>query len=286
MSNSAKTGLIMEGGAMRGMFTAGVTDFLMENGVRFDGAIGVSAGAAFGCNVKSGQNGRAIRYNRKYCRDWHYCSMRSFFLTGNIFGTEMCYHKIPETLDPFDNDAYDASPMEFYVVCTDATTGKAIYHKCDTLRGSELEWLRASASMPLVSKIVEVDGYKLLDGGMADSIPLRYFESIGYRKNLVILTQPEGYQKKKPSMLPLIRMALRRYPGMVEAIATRHEHYNRELEEVREAEKDGRAFVIRPPEALPISRIEHDPDRLLQVYELGRATAKEKLSALQEFFGE
>ena len=283
MSAPAKRGLILEGGAMRGIFTAGVTDVLLEHGVSFDGAIGVSAGAAFGCNYKSGQNGRVIRYNRKYCRNWRYCSLRSLLFTGDMFGADFCYHKIPEVLDPFDNDAYEASPMEFYVVCTDAETGKAVYHKCDTLRGSELEWIRASASMPLVSKIVEADGCKLLDGGMADSIPLDYFESIGYLKNLVILTQPEGYQKKKSSMLPLAKLALRRYPHMVEAMATRHLRYNRALKKVLEAEKAGRAFVIRPPETLPITRIEHDPDKLLAVYETGRAVASEKLPALRKF---
>lgn len=282
-AKGVKKGLILEGGAMRGVFTAGVTDYLMEKGVTFDGMIGVSAGAAFGCNCKSGQIGRAYRYNRKYCRDPRYCGVRTFLRTGDIFGADFCYRQIPDTLDPFDNDAFDRSPMEFYVVCTDVLTGKAVYHKCDTLRGKELEWLRASASMPMVSKIVEVDGRKLLDGGMSDSIPLSYFESIGYRRNLVILTRPLGYTKKKAGMLPLVRFLLRRYPEMADAMATRHERYNRELAEVEAAEKAGRVFVIRPPEALPASRIEHDPEKLRAAYETGRETAEKNYLALSDF---
>ena len=168
-----KTGLVMEGGALRGLFTAGVIDVLMENGITFDGAIGVSAGATFGCNIKSGQIGRAIRYNVKLCKDRRYFSFWSLILTGNLFGKNFCYHKIPEKIDPFDNDAFEKNPMEFYLVCTDVETGKPVYKKCDRLDGGNLEWVRASASLPLVSEIVEIDGMKLQDGGISDSIPLK-----------------------------------------------------------------------------------------------------------------
>ena len=153
-----KTGLVMEGGAMRGMFTMGVIDIMMEHGITYDGGIGVSAGAAFGCNYKSGQIGRVIRYNKAYCRDKRFSSIRSWVKTGNLFGVDFCYHELPEKLDPFDNDAYVANPMDFYVVCTDVMTGKPVYHRCDTGIGENVDWMRASASIPLFAEIVEIDG--------------------------------------------------------------------------------------------------------------------------------
>lgn len=279
-----KTGLVMEGGAMRGMFTAGVCDVLMENDICFDGAIGVSAGAAFGCNYKSHQIGRVIRYNTKYCRDPRYCSIRSLLRTGDLFGAEFCYRKIPQELDVFDADAYLKSPMEFYIVATDATTGKPIYKKCENCTSDEeLLWIRASASMPLASKIVEVDGYKLLDGGISDSVPLGYFESIGYTKNVVILTQPLGYIKKRNGAMPLIKLALKKYPNIISALERRHEVYNKTIEYIASAEREGRAFIIRPPVKLPIGHVEHDPDVLLKVYNIGRTTAEEALPSLCEF---
>ncbi|MBQ3573428.1 MAG: patatin family protein, partial [Clostridia bacterium] len=198
-----KIGLVMEGGAMRGMFTAGVIDVMMERGIAFDGAIGVSAGAVFGCNYKSHQIGRVIRYNKKYCRDKRYVSMRSLFKTGNLYGVEFAYHLLPEKLDPFDTDTFENSPMEFYVVCTDADTGEPVYHKCEKGDAEDLEWMRASATMPLAGDIVNIGGRNLSDGGTADSIPIEFFRSIGYEKNVVILTQPSGYKKTKNRFLPL-----------------------------------------------------------------------------------
>ena len=213
-----KTGLVMEGGALRGLFTAGVIDVFMENGITFDGAIGVSAGATFGCNIKSGQIGRALRYNVKYCKDKRYFSFLSLIFTGNLFGRDFCYHKIPEELDLFDNEAYVNNPMEFYIVCTDVTTGKPIYKKCDSLDGENLEWIRASASLPLVSEVVEVDGMKLQDGGIVDSIPLKFFESIGYNRNIVFLTQPKWYIKKPTSTTKRFGFLLKKYPKMIESL--------------------------------------------------------------------
>ena len=176
---------------MRGLFTAGITDAMMAHGITFDGIIGVSAGAAFGCNIKSKQPGRALRYNLAYSRDPRYCSVRSLLTTGNLYG-DFCYHELPERLDLFDNAAFAASPIAFYVVCTDVDSGNAVYHRLDRADYNDLEWIRASSSMPLVSRIVEVDGYRMLDGGIADSIPLRQFQEFGYEKNIVILTQPRG----------------------------------------------------------------------------------------------
>lgn len=278
-----KKGLVMEGGAMRGMFTAGVIDVLMENGITFDGAIGVSAGAAFGCNYKSGQSGRVLRYNLRFCKDPRFCSVRSLIKTGDMFGADFCYREVPYELDLFDYKAYAESPMEFYVVCTDVATGEAMYKRCDILDGKEMDWLRASASLPLAAKVVEIDGHGYLDGGLADSIPLEYFEKIGYGKNVVILTQPDGYVKKKNPVLPLMRLTMRKYPGLIRAMETRHEVYNRSLEYIREAERDGRAIVIRPDEKLPIGHIEHNADNLQNVYNIGRQVAERRLDEILNF---
>ncbi len=278
-----KKGLIMEGGAMRGLFTSGITDVMMENGIVFDGAIGVSAGAAFGCNYKSGQIGRALRYNVKYCRDKRYCSMRSLIFTGNLFGADFCYHELPEKLDIFDDEAYNKNPMEFYVVCTNIETGKPLYKKCDRVDGAFLEWIRASASLPMVAEIVEVDGYKLLDGGISDSVPLKYFESIGYDRNIVILTQPKGYLKEKNKMIPIIRRVFKKYPKMIEAIENRHIMYNSTLEYIEERERTGEVLVLRPKEMLPIKRTTKDPEKLKEVYRAGRLIGEENLERIQEF---
>lgn len=275
-----KTGLIMEGGAMRGLFTAGVIDVLMEHGIEFDGAIGVSAGAAFGCNYKSRQIGRVLRYNTKFVQDKRYGSFRNLLRTGNFYSTEFCYGEVPLRYDVFDFDTYARNPMDFYVVATDIETGQAVYHKYGGWDDHGFDWIRASASMPLVSQIVEIDGQKLLDGGIADPIPLKYFQSIGYTKNVVILTQPKGYIKTPNRAMPLIRAKYRAYPKLVEALAKRHIVYNETLAFIEEAEQNGNMFVIRPEAPLPVSRTEKDLEKLRAAYQLGRTAADESLTAL------
>ena len=281
-----KYGLVLEGGAMRGLFTAGVTDVLMENGISFDGAAGVSAGAAFGCNIKSGQNGRAIRYNLRFAEDKRFCSVKSLLTTGDMFGAEFCYHTIPDELDIFDSAAFEASPMDFWVVCTDILTGKAVYHRMNKVCYSELEWIRASASMPMFARIVEADGRKLLDGGIADSLPLRFMEKQGYEKNVVILTQPRDYVKPKNKAVPLLKLVYRKYPNLIKACADRHIMYNKELKYIRKAESEGRALVIAPPEKLPVGHIEHDSNILQEVYRIGRMTGMENLDSIRNFIEE
>ncbi|MBQ8516028.1 MAG: patatin family protein [Akkermansia sp.] len=278
-----KKGLILEGGAMRGMFTAGVTDVMMEQGIEFDGAVGVSAGAAFGCNYKSRQIGRALRYNKRFCNDRRYCGLSSLLRTGNIYNTDFAYREVPLNIDVFDFAAYAANPMEFYMVCTDVETGRPVYHRYDGYHDHGFDWVRASASMPLVSRIVEIDGQKLLDGGISDAIPLRFFEQLGYERNIVILTQPADYRKKKTSALPLIRLMYRRYPALVEAMATRHEMYNATLEYLAQQEAAGDILVIRPAEPLPVSRVEKNPDKLQAAYDIGRATAAAQLESIRQF---
>ena len=278
-----KTGLIMEGGAMRGMFTAGVLDVLMENGLVTDGAIGVSAGAVFGCNYKSHQIGRVIRYNTEYCNDKRYASFKNLVKTGNLYSEQFCYHEVPEKLDPFDEAAFAASPMDFFVVCTDVKTGEPIYHKCRKGDAEDVRWMEASASMPLAAKIVKIGHYGLLDGGVADSIPVRFFESIGYKRNLIILTQPKGYTKKKNKFLPAIRAKYFRYPAFVEAVADRHERYNETLSYISMLEQAGKDYVIRPPIPLEIGAMERDPAQLRRVYETGRAVAQIQVEKIRDF---
>ena len=279
-----KKGLVLEGGAMRGLWTAGVTDVMMEHDIWPDGLIGVSAGAAFGCNYKSRQIGRAIRYNTRFARDRRYSGVWSLVTSGDYFNAKFGYHVVPYEYDLFDTKTFEQNPMQFIVVCTDVETGEAVYHDMDHVSFDELEWLRASASMPLVSKVVEVQGRKLLDGGVSDSIPLSYFESIGYDRNVVILTQPLGYQKQPSKLMPLMRLSLREHPQFVKAMSERYVMYNRQLEFVAQAEKEGRCLVIRPDEKIPIGHISHDPEQMRRVYEIGRQVGERYIEKIKEFY--
>lgn len=281
-----RIGLVLEGGSMRGLFTAGVLDVLMEHGVRFDGAVGVSAGACFGCNIKSHQIGRVIRYNLRFCRDPRYAGLRSFLRTGDVYGAKFCYETIPLELDPFDTAAFAADPMHFEVVCTDVTTGQPVYHTLESGDAQDLVWMRASASMPLVSRVVHADGYGLLDGGIADPVPLRHFEESGYARNVVILTQPAGYVKQPARVLPLFRIFLRKYPAIIDAMATRHERYNAQRAYIAQREAAGAALVIRPEHPLVSGAVEHDPERLKAIYAHGREVGERELARIQAFLGE
>ena len=279
-----KKGLVLEGGAMRGLWTAGVTDVMMEHNIWPDGLIGVSAGAAFGCNYKSRQIGRAIRYNTRFAKDPRYSGWRSLLKSGDYFNAEFGYHVVPYEYDIFDTETFDKSPLEFTVVCTDVETGAAVYHQMDHVDYDELEWLRASASMPLASKVVEVQGHKLLDGGVSDSIPLEYYEQQGYDRNIVILTQPLGYQKEHNKLMPLMRLALRKYPRFLKALDERHLMYNQELEYVAEAERQGRCLVIRPDGPIPIGHLSHDPQQMRLVYDMGRKVGERYIDRIKEFY--
>lgn len=278
-----KTGLICEGGAMRGLFTAGVLDVFIENDITFDGMVGVSAGATFGCNFKSKQIGRTVRYNLKYAGDKRYGSFESLIRSGDFYDTEFCYHTLPNELFPFDWDTFLSNPMKFYLVATDVKTGNPVYHEMKKRGDDELEWLRASASMPLVSKPVEVDGYELLDGGISNSVPLEFFEHIGYNRNVVILTQDAGYVKTAIPAGFLTKLLLKKHPAIYTAMTKRHIMYNAQIDYIKNKEKNGEVFVIRPPEPLGIKRVEHDRNELERVYKSGRSTALSHLQDLKEY---
>ena len=277
-----KKGLIMEGGAMRGMFTCGVIDVLMENGIEFDGASGISAGAVFGCNYKSRQIGRGIRYNKRFCKDKRYCSIRSLIKTGNLYNAEFCYKTIPNELDVFDKETFKNNKLEFYVGATNALTGEILFHKCETGDENDVLWMRASASMPIASKAVKIDNLELLDGGIACPVPYKYMEDIGYDRNIIVLTQPKGYRKKKGNNL-LFKLLIHKYPNIVKVLKNRYEIYNNQMEKIEEKEKNNEVLVIRPSEKLNIGKTEKDPKELERVYQMGRKEALLMLDNIKEF---
>lgn len=278
-----KCGLVLEGGGMRGLFTAGVLDVMLEHGITVDGMVGVSAGALFGCNFKSKQKGRALRYNLRFKDDARYMSVKSWIQTGNFINAQFAYHTVPMQLDVFDGKAFGGNPMEFQLVCTDILTGKPVYKRIDEVSDHSLEWFRATGSMPIVSKPVEIDGYTLLDGGMVDCIPLKHFQEEGYERNIVILTQPEGYRKKKNGFVSLFRMWHRKHPKVAECMARRHEMYNGELDYVMKQKESGNTMVIFPDHKLDIGRTEQSEVKMRAVYEHGRQKALAMIKEIEEF---
>jgi len=278
-----KTGLVLEGGGMRTLFSMGIVDMMCEEGIRIDGIIGVSAGACFGCNYKSHQPGRALRYNIKMKDEPRYMGLRTFIRTRNLLDPEFAYHTVPMEIDVFDSDTFKKDPAEFHVVCTDIVTGQPVYKRLDNFDYDALEWIRASSSMPLVSTPVELEGKKLLDGGMTDSIPLRYAQEAGFERNIVILTQPEGYYKKPTKLTPLFRILLAKYPMIAEVMSRRHLMYNAQKEFIREEEAKGKALLIYPDEPLNIGRTSQNETEMCRVYELGRRKGKELLSELKSY---
>ena len=276
-----KTGLVLEGGAMRATYTIGVLDVLMENKLAFDGVIGVSAGAIHGASYVSDQPGRNIRYYKKYASDKRFMSKRNRIFTGDLFGKDFCYYELPWKLDPFDNDTFKSSATEFYAVCANVETGESEYIKLNDLKQTDqMEYLRASASMPLVSKIVEVGGKKLLDGGITDSIPLKKFQEMGFEKNVVVATRTDSYVKTE-EQIGIAKLAYKKYPRFIEALKRRPVMYNNEKAYILEQEKEGNIFFIRPTAELGISRTDVNPEHLERVYQVGRRDAKAVLDDLK-----
>lgn len=275
--------LVLEGGAVRGIYTAGVLDVLMKHGVQADMVIGTSAGCIHGCNYVSGQAGRSIRYYRKYRRDRHFMGLYSLLTSGDMVGRKFCYEDLPTRLDPFDEAAFEASPVDFYVTVTNVETGRAEHILCDDLRvGGKMDLLRAGASMPLCSRIVTYHGRRYLDGGVADSVPYRAARQLGARRCLVVLTQPAGYLKRDSSLLPF-QVMYRRYPRFLAAMADRPAVYNAQVVEVEQAAGRGEAFLIRPSRDTGITRMERDPAVIDEQYALGRADAETAWPALRRW---
>jgi predicted patatin/cPLA2 family phospholipase len=274
--------LVLEGGAMRGQFTAGVLDFFMDNAVMPRTVIGVSAGALNGFNYIAGLRGRSCHLNTKYCTDWRYLSMRSFVMSGNAFNVEYAFDQIPNQLEPFDFDAYARSPLALITVSSNLELGEADYTTLQDAR-TQMGYLRASSAMPLVSQMVELDGKKLLDGGICDSVPVDYSIRTGARHHVVVLTQDAGYIKHPNKMMPLMRLAYAKYPLFVKRAEQRHLDYNRSYHHVARMHEEGEIFVIQPPEPVTVASMEHDPKRLYQLYLTGYEEAKKNWRSLQRY---
>ena len=276
-----KVGLVLEGGAMRGMYTAGVLDSFMDHGVDADGIVGVSAGACFGCNLFSGQRGRVLRYNQRFAGDPRNVSIRSLITTGDIVNREFAYYVVPTKYDVFDEAAFEAHGGEYWVVVTNVETGEAEYMQMHHLL-ADIEMMRASASMPFCSRFVPIDGKNYLDGGIADSIPVMRALEMGYDKVIVVLTQPLSY-RKKPMNKAMIRAFYRKYPNLCRTLEERHARYNAQVEEVIRLEKEGKIFVIRPDEPLDIKRLEKNPAELARVHGIGLADGNACMEALKAY---
>lgn len=278
-----KTGLILEGGGLRSLFSAGILDSWMTKDIHFDGIFGVSGGALFGCNFKSHQIGRALRYNIKLKDDPRYMGIRSLLRTGNIVGAEFAYHTVPMEIDVFDNEAFRNDPAAFYVVTTDIESGLPHYHQIESFDYEGLEWMRATGSMPLVSTPVPLQGHLHLDGGMSDSLPLKAAQDMGYEKNVVILTRPRGYRKKKTKLTPLFRLFCSKYPKIAEVMDRRADEYNKQLDYLLDQEQKGNTLLIFPDDDLGIGRIELKEDKMRAVHTIGLNKGDELAEKIKEF---
>lgn len=275
-------GLVLEGGGFRGMYTCGVIDVFMENGICFNEVVGVSAGAAFGCNIKSKQIGRALRYNKRFCRDPRYSGLKSFIKTGDLYNKDFAYGIVPTILDPFDTKTFRDNPLKFTLVCTDIHTGKPVYHEINNGDATDIEWIRASASIPIVSKPVKLDGYELLDGGVSDSIPVDWMLDRS-TKTVVVLTRDKTYRKKPMKYINLLTKAFKEYPNLQHALENRHIVYNETLDRIEQLEREGRIFVIRPSKPIACAMIEKDPNHLQEIYDIGRKDALHYLEDLKTY---
>lgn len=276
-----KVGLVLEGGAMRGMYTAGILDSLLDTNIKIDGIIGVSAGALFGVNYCSKQKGRTLRYNKKYVNDSRYMSLKSFLKTGNLVNTKFAYHEIPLKLDPFDEETYSKSKTDFYAVVTNIHTGRAEYKKIINC-SIQIDELRASGSMPFVSTPVKIDKEEYLDGALADSIPVLKCQEMGYDKIIVVLTRPLTYRKKKNPAF-IAKMYYKKCPNLVDAINTRYLKYNETLDIIIDKENKKEIFVFRPSQDLKIKRIEKDINKLQAMYDLGIKDFQKNLKSLKKY---
>lgn len=281
VGQSMTVGLVLEGGSMRGLYTAGVLDAFLDAGIQVDGIVSVSAGALFGVNYVSGQRGRALRYNKKYISYPNYMGLRSWLKTGNVVNKDFTYYEIPMKLDVFDEEAFENSDVDFYATATNIETGQAEYFKIENVF-EEMEVLRASSALPVASRIVEWKGKKYLDGGLSDSIPVDFAKSLGFDKLIVVLTRPLDY-RKKPSSGRIYKLLYKKYPNFVKVAAKRYLHYNKTVEKIIDMEKSGELFAIRPSREVKIGRLEKNPDRFDEIYNLGFSDGEQVMVDLQKY---
>ncbi|MBE6234089.1 MAG: patatin family protein [Bacteroidales bacterium] len=280
MAYDRNTGLVLEGGGMRGVFTCGVLDWFMDNGVRFPFAVGVSAGACNGLSYMSGQRGRAKASNIDLMAKHKYVGFRYLLTQGCIMDFKLLFEDFPERIIPYDYPAYFSNPDRFVMVTTNCITGKAEYLEDKESQARVMDIVRASSSLPYVTKITMVDGVPMLDGGIADSIPVEYAMSQGYDRLVVVLTRNKGYRKslKKPLAAKLF---YRRYPHLQKALRERNVVYNKAMETVEALEEAGRISVIRPQAPIKVTRMEKDPQKLLELYEEGYRLAADVMKFIK-----
>ena len=276
-----KIGLVLEGGGMRGLYTAGVLDVMMDNHFMPDVVCGTSAGVTFGVNLLSQQRGRVLRYNCRYVSDRRYISMHSWLTTDNMINKDFAYDLLPRELDPFDEETFEKSPAEFYATITNMRTGKAEYVRItDTWK--QMDVIRASASLPIICQPVEWQGEKYLDGGLADNIPLDKCLELGCDKVIIVLTRPMDYVRND-HIAPLCRLAFPRYKALLRTIEQRNDQYNTRIQQIKELEKQGKVFVIRPSENITVARLEKDAEKLKALHALGMKDATAQWQALKEY---
>lgn len=280
-----EAGLVVEGGGMRGVYTAGVLDYFMEKNLYFDDCYGVSAGACHISSYVSKQIGRSIKVTLDYINDKRYCSVNSLIKTGDMFGVEMLYDLIPNKLELYDYDTFNKFKGNFYSVVTNCKTGKAEYIKIKDMK-KDIIAVRASSSLPLLSRIVEINGKEYLDGGITDSIPIKKSIKDGHKKNVVILTRDKTYRKSKPKFLSFFKLKYKKYPNLVKAIENRYKMYNETLDFIEEEKAKNKVFIIQPKLPVKISRIEKDKDKLKALYDQGYEDAKELYEDLMKFLEE
>lgn len=277
----AKVGLVLEGGAMRGMFTAGVLDVFLDEGIQIDGVVSVSAGALFGVNFLSKQKGRALRYNLRFLGDKRYIGLRNWLKEGNVVSRDFAFYDVPFHLDVFDNETFKQSNVPFYAVVTNVNTGIAEYHQLHDVF-AQMETLRATSAMPYFSKMVEINGQPYLDGALADSIPLDFCRKLGFDKIIVIMTRHAEYRKSPPAKW-LNNLVYRKYPNLLVTMNNRYVHYNQAIENIDQAVKNGEIFAIRPSKNLALKRLESDPHKIQAMYDLGVSNAKVQIDNLKNY---
>lgn len=282
-NNAGKVAMVLEGGSFRCQFTAGVLDVFMENGVEVSACYGVSAGALSGLNYKSRQIGRANRVNLAFCNDSRYMGAKSFATSGSVVGYDFLLNDIQERLDPFDNDAFEKNPMSLYAVATDVVFGTPAYLPVENAV-LDVDALRATTSLPLMTQPVEMGDAIYLDGGVADSVPVEHaLEDAGFDRAIVVLTQDRTYKKGPYEFLAAAHARYAAYPYLLEALENRHERYNEQREHIWEYERQGRALIIAPPQPVEVGHIEHDPAKLLALYIQGRQEGKRRLDEVRAF---
>ena len=279
---SGKTTLILEGGGMRGLYSAGILDTFMKNNINVDTVYGVSAGALFGLNYKSHQIGRALRYNLKYANNKNYMGLHSLITTGNIMNKEFCFNKLVYELDKLDFETYKKSPVDFYAVVTNLQTGKAEYIKIDDAE-KDIEYFRASGSMPFVSKPIEIGENFYLDGGISDPVPFRRVLETGAEKIIVVLTRPAGYRKKNIHPRAFYKLFYKKFPNFVEAGCNRYKTYNETMDLIEKYEAEKKIIVLRPSKIMKVKRVEKDTNKLQSMYDLGILDCMNKLEEIKEY---